>query len=603
MIFFPTIYEDELLYSAIARYHKRSGNINTQSTLIDLFSTSNISASVFLPSNIDTLIENMPINCCYTSDFIIDNHTLLPFFIAFSNQNLSDHLVKLMKGDINGNAYAKIGLIASDLKLNKYFKFCPKCLNEDMKQYGELYWHRSHQIPGMLVCNKHKVLLEDSTVKTRMFKHSYIVAAEENNCIAIKKNNPYNKDEFEKLCELSNIMNYILTTKTKKNNAEWYRENYINYLIKLNLATFNKVVNQKELVNLFKDYYGDKILNELNCNISYENDNWLKRITRKGKYSDNTLQNVLLLNFLKISIENIFNDEYIYSIFEDGSAPCLNKNSNHYMAYSSQRSNTIYNCKRGTLAEEFTCTKCNFKYAIKGKNKDIRSLGNISDKYINDKELFNLINQYNLKIYYSENDYINKHTKHKDFDFLLNKHRTIWIEAQKKYKNKSKSELTREFIATYKWLYKYDLDWLNKNSPKLRTPTYNFSRVDWKIRDEEILHKLKLNVNKIHKDTNKPKRITLYRLSYETGLRNILIKEQLEKMPKTSKYLSTVLESLDDIRIRKIDWAINDILINNEKNLTLTNVALKSGISLTNDYWRQKIKEKIEEKINKTTII
>ena len=601
MIFFPTIYEDELLYSAIARYHKRSGNANTQHTLIDLFSTANISASVFLPSNIDILIGNMPINCQYTSDFIIKKHTLLPFFTAFSNQDLSDYLVKLMTGDINGNTYAKMGIIASDLKLNKYFKFCPKCLNEDIEKYGEIYWHRSHQVPGMIVCHKHKVLLEDSTVKTRMFKHSYIVTAEKENCIVKKRINNYNNDEFEKLCELSNIINYILTTETNKNNSDWYQDNYINYLIKSNLATFNKVVNQKELVKSFKDYYNDKILNELNCNISYEKDNWIKRITRKGKYSDNTLQNILFLNFLKIPIEDIFNKRYVYSIFENGIAPCLNKGSNHYMNYTAHRSNTIYNCKRGTLTEEFSCTKCKFKYAIKGKNIDIRSLGSISNNNTDDQELLNLIDNHNLKVYYSENDYINKYVKHKDFDILLNKHRTIWIEAQKKYKHKSKSEISRMFIATYKWLHKHDLEWLNKNSPVLRTHTYEFKRVDWELRDNDTLDKLKLVVDKIYNDTNKPKRITLYRLSYETGL-IYLNKKELKKMPKTSEYINTILESFDDIRIRKIKWAISEILKSNEENLTMTNVGIKAGINLTDTFWKQKIKEEIN-KVNLSMII
>lgn len=594
MIFFPTIYEDELLYSAIARYHQRSGNIDTQNTLIDLFSTVNIAVSVFLPSHIDTLIENMPINCEYTSNDIIKNHTLLPFFIAFSSKNLSDHLIKLMKGDIGGNTYSKIGIIASDLKLNEYFKFCPKCLSEDIEKYGETYWHRSHQAPGMMVCHKHKILLEDSTVKTRLFKKSYIVAAKKDNCIVKENSNKYIDDEIEKLYEVSKIINYILTTETNKNDSEWYQDNYINYLLKLDLATFNKTINQKELGRLFKEYYNDKILDKLNCNINYETDNWLKRITRKGKYSDNPLQNILLINFLKIPIEDIFNKRYVYSIFSNGSAPCLNKHTNHYMDYVAESSNIIYDSKRGTVAEEFTCTKCKFKYAIKGNKVDIRSFEKNLNDNINSNQLINLIELNNLKICYSENDYIKKYVKRKDFDVLLNKHRTIWQEAQEKYKNKSKSQIARMCGSSYLWLHKHDLEWLNKNSPDLRTPEYDFKRVDWKLRDISTLEQLKIIVDKIYNDTNKPKRITIHRLSYETGIR-YLDKASLEKMPKTSEYLKEILESFDDIRIRKIKWAISEILKSTNEVLNITNIMKKAGIRSLDNLLREKIKEEIEK--------
>lgn len=52
-------------------------------------------------------------------------------------------------------------------------------------------------------------------------------------------------------------------------------------------------------------------------------------------------------------------------------------------------------------------------------------------------------------------------------------------------------------------------------------------------------------------------------------------------MPKTSKYINTILESFDCIHIRKIKWAINEILRTNEANLNMTNVGIRTGIRLT----------------------
>lgn len=38
------------------------------------------------------------------------------------------------------------------------------CLIEDTQKYGEPYWHRMHQIPGVLVCPTHGFVLLDSSI-------------------------------------------------------------------------------------------------------------------------------------------------------------------------------------------------------------------------------------------------------------------------------------------------------------------------------------------------------------------------------------------------------------------------------------------------------
>lgn len=38
-------------------------------------------------------------------------------------------------------------------------RVCLKCVQEDLDRYGETYWHRAHNLPGVLVCVKHKCTL------------------------------------------------------------------------------------------------------------------------------------------------------------------------------------------------------------------------------------------------------------------------------------------------------------------------------------------------------------------------------------------------------------------------------------------------------------
>jgi hypothetical protein len=73
--FFPTPYPDEILYSTLARYCMRSGNIKEIHNFEDLFGTRNCIATMELPTQLDALIENMPANSKYTAEYFIYKHT------------------------------------------------------------------------------------------------------------------------------------------------------------------------------------------------------------------------------------------------------------------------------------------------------------------------------------------------------------------------------------------------------------------------------------------------------------------------------------------------------------------------------------------------
>lgn len=167
MYFFPTPYKDELLYSILARYCIQSGNSNAIQNFDDMFGTRNIIASIEISGKLDALIANMPLNTLYTSDYFIFKHTLFPFLASFVPEERAKEVIQIMKNGDVANAYNMLGLTASSISHNKYFRFCPECMKEDIKIYGETYWHRLHQVTGVFICPKHKENLYDSTVLMR----------------------------------------------------------------------------------------------------------------------------------------------------------------------------------------------------------------------------------------------------------------------------------------------------------------------------------------------------------------------------------------------------------------------------------------------------
>lgn len=168
IVSFPMPYEDELLYSVLARYHVRSANTNAKSTLCDLFNSTTVTAVVELPSNINKLLSNLPITTKLNAEEIIYNHTMFPYYTAFIIKEQSDKVYNYMLEDEGSKIYAQLGLGNRNIKSNTYLRFCKDCVEEDIQKYGETYWHRIHQVAGLEFCLKHKKHLYNSSVAIRL---------------------------------------------------------------------------------------------------------------------------------------------------------------------------------------------------------------------------------------------------------------------------------------------------------------------------------------------------------------------------------------------------------------------------------------------------
>ena len=66
----------------------------------------------------------------------------------------------------NGNPLAvhRMGISQANGNHCSVMRYCPVCYQEDLQLYGEPYWHRSHQLPDMQICTKHRCWLVDTDV-------------------------------------------------------------------------------------------------------------------------------------------------------------------------------------------------------------------------------------------------------------------------------------------------------------------------------------------------------------------------------------------------------------------------------------------------------
>jgi len=159
--FFPAPYPDELWYSVLSRCHARSGNAGPATTTQELFGKNTIHTSVFFANqDFGGIFARLP-RGLLDKKRVCREHTLIPYALRFSSEKKKktawDYVVCGAEGTAGSNMFSLPGAT--------YLKYCPVCNSEDMKQYGELYWHRLHQIPLMPLCPKHGCKLENSTVE------------------------------------------------------------------------------------------------------------------------------------------------------------------------------------------------------------------------------------------------------------------------------------------------------------------------------------------------------------------------------------------------------------------------------------------------------
>jgi predicted RNA-binding Zn-ribbon protein involved in translation (DUF1610 family) len=361
MTFFPTPYPDEILYSVFARYHEKSPNFNGSETARDLFNVKRIVCSLEFPTLLANLVRNMPLNSPFDVDRLIFEHTLFPYYTVFlSLENRGIIRRYMLHGDVE--IYNKITGIINPLAENKFLRFCPKCNKEDMERYGELYWHRVHQIRGIYICPHHKIPIYNSSVSFEDNKYKYI-AATERNCV-VETEVVYEPKTYEKLLIIAEDMNWILNNPEIKTKI---KEQYLNQLKILEYATVNGGLRQKNLITDFETFWGSEILQMTHNTIrKTNNSNWLLKMGWNKATIEDPLKHLLFMRFLGLSPEVLFNQNVGYLPFGKGPYPCLNPVCKQYKKHIIENVEIKNNYKTKSPIGYFTCPNCGFSYLRRG---------------------------------------------------------------------------------------------------------------------------------------------------------------------------------------------------------------------------------------------
>lgn len=149
--YFPVGYKDETIYSMLMRYARAYGY--TKNMLLNEFKRENekfVCMDTLLGIQLDRLFENLPWMYSNSIQDMINDHTIIPSYKAF----LEEDEYKKLEGYIISDIRQAIRNLPRNW--NKEIKYCEICMKEDKKKYGEAYLHRTHQLKGILFCPEHE---------------------------------------------------------------------------------------------------------------------------------------------------------------------------------------------------------------------------------------------------------------------------------------------------------------------------------------------------------------------------------------------------------------------------------------------------------------
>ena len=266
--FFPTPYEDELIYSTIARYHIYSGNPGHVHSIEDLFNSRTICSSLEFQGELDLLIKNLPIGSKLTWENIIYHQTLFPYYGAFIPEERALKAIEIMRRGNLSKVYNMLGItsLGRENQSLQFFRHCPECVKEDVTNYGETFWHREHQIPGVIVCSKHNSYLLDTIfpiigVNRQMYNGARNIEFKENTL-------DFKDDMLIKAKLLTESIESLLNREYTFYNPEESRKVLMNKLISKGLASPYGLIRQTKLQEEVIEFWGEEFLELLGHQIA-----------------------------------------------------------------------------------------------------------------------------------------------------------------------------------------------------------------------------------------------------------------------------------------------------------------------------------------------
>ena len=161
-MWFPSPYPDELFYSVLCRYYLSSGIKEHYLVKKQLFGTKagGKMATLYPNAAVHAVLSQLPEGVFDGRDMIL-HHTP---FLYYARMHPQQEREVLLDDLLQGRSKTPTHLWRTFPKGDYALRYCPLCIQEDTKIYGEAYYHVEHQIPLSSVCVRHRCQLKQITI-------------------------------------------------------------------------------------------------------------------------------------------------------------------------------------------------------------------------------------------------------------------------------------------------------------------------------------------------------------------------------------------------------------------------------------------------------
>jgi Tn7-like transposition protein D/TniQ protein len=599
---FPDPYPGEIFYSVCARLCERAGYSKHRIAMQDIFGSETVIASVTLPSHLDDLVGRLPSGNAYTSDYLITEHTLLPLYSPFLPPERLNRLRQDISGRNGPSLHMRSGIMASRVPLPEWLRFCPQCVIEDKKQWGECYWHRVHQASGVEICPLHKMYLCDSNVRARNNKTRHEFVSAERAVQVTEQPRPSSQSPYyQNLLHIARDVYWLLCQHNLSQDLTLLHHRYRKLLSEIDLATYRGRVDISMFLQKFRNYYPSQLLQLLHCELEeHIQESWLLRLVRAPHGgAQHPLYHLLFMHFLGQTAESFFGSLVEDRPFGVGPWPCLNPVCNHYYLPFIAECRVVHSPHvHGKPIGTFECA-CSFVYSRTGpdvkredqfKRSKIKSFGSLWEMRLQTlwqdetaslramaRQLgvdpltvkhqalriglpfprpFNICSRPKIR------QKISPPSHQRSERDSLEEYRTTWLATMQTNPGEGIRILRSKAPRVYTWLYRHDKAWLKAHAPSSKKSKLQADRVDWEKRDFQLAEEVKVAAHFLKNLPERPILVTISAIGREIG-QLALLQQHLDKLPRVAKALEEHVESRETFAVRRIQWTLMDCSLNN----------------------------------------
>ena len=568
--FIPQRLPDEILYSWLARLVAYNSMFVPSRYIYLLFGSRDVIPCIDIPSSLTTMQSRLGSHSPWiTIDDIIEQATLYPYHRAFITPQRDTEIRRLIGYGSGMGLKTLLGRVANRFGANPVLRYCRECALNDLRQFGIAYWHRCHQLPGVLACAVHGSALQVwHDQPSHANRHRLI-------CPSIGIQDIHNQPMRDPMqIWLSKISATCLTSRLPAQDGETRRQLYFDAISESGFSKHNGHIDFISLADAVRNYYSDfdgfehqfRLLSSPQTSLA-----WLRSVVGKPDSAQHPICHLILIRFLFPNFADYLDLRQRYA-----RSPIKVSASTHSTktAVSAQvLPDLIYRV-------ELSCTevakklKCSVNKVLTMRRaaglpiaeRPKRLTGPIVKEVIallkkgrDPKEVALSVKLSLPTVYRIRASTPDLRAKNQSARLRTDKtlYRNIWRVAIRKGSDRGISEARKRIPAVYAWLYRNDRPWLIRVNGNYHAQPEPYPRVDWTKRDEHLTKQLLILASALS-DRFHHQRISLTSLIRPLG--EAMVRANLAKLPRLHALLNQLVETPDEYHKRRINGAITSLM-------------------------------------------